>query len=442
MSLYSMNETIYALSSGAGKGGVAVIRVSGNESLHIMQKMTGIQNVKPRYAYFKSLKNSKGEVLDHALILYFQAPNSFTGEDIVEFQVHGGKSVIQSIFETLTTFKNTRPAEAGEFSRRAVVYGKMDLTSAEGLMDLIDAQTELQRKQALVQMEGTLGSKYEEWRKSLVHDMAYLEAFIDFPEEDIPEEKMALIDEGIAALINKIEHHLQDNNRGQRLREGFQIAILGKPNVGKSSLINRLTHKDVAIVSSTAGTTRDVVETYLDMFGFPVQIADTAGLREQAEEIEAEGIQRAVKKAKKADLVLHVCDCANYPSVDELPENLGDVPVKIVWNKIDVTPVEKKDGEIFISAKTGVGMENLLGEIRAYLEENFLPDTNGVITRERHRIALEDCLFSLKSALNAPDLELKAEDLRLAARGLGKIVGKVETEELLDVVFRDFCIGK
>lgn len=439
---YSMTETIYALSSGAGRAGVAVIRVSGTEVLHIFETLTGIKNPKPRYAYFSALKNKAGEVIDHALCLYFKGPNSFTGEDVAEFQIHGGRSVIEELFHTLSDFEKTRPAEAGEFSRRSVVYGKMDLTSAEGLMDLIDAQTEWQRKQALVQMEGKLGSLYENWRQSLVKDMAYLEAFIDFPEEDIPLEKMALIDNGLSNLIQKIETHLSDNKKGQRLRNGFQIAIIGEPNVGKSSLINLLSKRDVAIVSNVAGTTRDVVETYLDIKGFPVVLADTAGLRDNAGEIEAEGIKRAVRKAEESDLILHVCDIKNYPHKEPLPDNLKNIPVKTVWNKLDVVHKKVKSDEIAMSAHTKEGFSKLQDEIASFLMENFSPDTTGVITRERYRQALKECVYSLKSALLTTELELKAEDLRLAARSIGRIVGKIETDELLDIVFRDFCIGK
>lgn len=439
---YSLTETIYALSSGGGKGGVAVIRISGKESLTIFESLTKIKNPQPRYAYFSALKNQEDIVIDHALSLYFKAPNSFTGEDVVEFQVHGGRSVIDAVFHALACFQNTRPALAGEFSRRAVVYGKMDLTGAEGLMDLIDAQTEWQRRQALTQMEGKLGSLYDSWRQDLVKDMAYLEAFIDFPEEDIPEEKQKMIDEGISNLIQKIETHLKDNKKGQRLRNGFQIAIIGEPNVGKSSLINLLSEKDVAIVSNQAGTTRDVVETCLDINGFPVVLADTAGLREGAGEIEAEGIKRAVRKAEESDLILHICDATSYPLGDVLPENLKGIPVKTVWNKLDKIAKKPSSDALFMSVKTKEGFKELQDEISSFLMENFAPDTGGVITRERYRRALEDCLTSLKSALIAPELELKAEDLRLAARALARIVGKIETDELLDIVFKDFCIGK
>lgn len=441
-SSYSLTDTIYALSSGAGKGGVAVIRISGKNALAIMQKMMNMDEVMPRYAYFKELKNDEGLVLDQALGLYFKAPHSFTGEDVVEFQVHGGSSVIDAVCETISDFEQVRPAEAGEFSRRAVVYGKMDLTGAEGLMDLIDAQTEQQRRQALTQMEGKLGALYESWRKALIHNMAYLEAFIDFPEEDIPPEKLDMIDEEIVDLIEQIRSHLSDNQRGQRLREGFQIAIVGKPNVGKSSLINALTQKDVAIVSQIAGTTRDVVEVHLNVDGFPVVLADTAGLRSEAGEIESEGIKRAVRKAEEADLILHVNEASKYPQVEKLPTKLQHVPIKVIWNKSDLTKQKSKNSSLFVSAKTGGGIDKLWNEIKTFLKEEFTPSATGVITRERYRIALKECVFSLEKALKVDNIELKAEDLRLAARAIGRIMGRIDTEELLDVIFRDFCIGK
>lgn len=441
---YSLAETIYALSSGAGKGGVAVIRVSGTKAKEIMASLTGLTEIKPRYAYFKALKNRQGETIDHALILYFNAPNSFTGEDVVEFQVHGGATVIKAVFEAIGSFENTRPAERGEFSRRAVVYGKMDLTSAEGLMDLIDATSEQQRKQALVQMEGRLGNMYESWRQSLVHDMAYLEAFIDFPEEDIPPEKMALIDAGIANLCQKIEAHLADERKGERLREGFLIALVGSPNVGKSSLINALSKEEVAIVSDEAGTTRDVVQAHLDIAGFPVILADTAGLRESCQSIEAQGIERAVRKAKTADLILNIQDCATFPNMTPLPDDLKNIPVKTIWNKADLLDKEtyQYHKDMFVSATTKEGLGKLSAYLSDFLKENFTPSNTGIITRERYRVALKECLFSLKNALKAEFLELKAEDLRLAGRALGRIVGRIDTDELLDVIFKDFCIGK
>ncbi len=320
-------------------------------------------------------------------------------------------------------------------------------------MDLIDAETELQRAQALSQMDGKLSDLYEGWRADLKHHMAYLEAFIDFPEEEIPQEHLDKIDLQINKLINDIKVYLNDNKIGQRLREGFLIAIIGVPNVGKSSLINALTKRDVAIVSQSAGTTRDVVEAHLDVAGFPVILADTAGLREGVEEIESEGIRRAVKKASDADLILHVLDAKDYPHVDKLPDELTDKRVLTLWNKTDALPDNERVKLEFmppikvekcfaISAKTGVGINVLWDEIKSILSDSVVGIQNGAITRERYRTSLKECVKALESSLHAPELELKAEDLRMANRALGRITGVIDADELLDVIFRDFCIGK
>ncbi|MBQ9738830.1 MAG: tRNA uridine-5-carboxymethylaminomethyl(34) synthesis GTPase MnmE [Alphaproteobacteria bacterium] len=437
---YNSADTIYALSSGTGRGGVAVIRVSGTKVLDVIKHLSGLENPKARYAYFRPLSNASGQALDNALVLYFKGPYSFTGEDVVEFQVHGGRSVISAVMQAIADVKGCRPAEPGEYSRRAVVNGKMDLTEAEGLMDLINAETGLQRAQAYSQMNGVLGKKYEGWRRDLKHHMAYLEAFIDFPEEDIPPEKLERIDMDVKELAEKIALHLDDDKKGQKLRDGFQIAIVGRPNAGKSSLINALTQKDVAIVSQTAGTTRDVVEAHLDVAGFPVILADTAGLREGAEEIETEGIRRAVKRAEEADLILHVQDGARYPVAEKLPTSLSDKKVITIWNKVDEM-TEMPAGILCLSAKTGQGVDALWQLIKNELTDN-ISTADGVITRERYRVALTECVEALNRSLYAPELELKAEDLRMAARALGRITGRIDTEELLDVIFRDFCIGK
>lgn len=436
---YNTHDTIYALSSGAGKGGVAVIRVSGKQVLQVIRTLTGIEMPKERYAYFTEIKFS-GVSLDKPLMIFFKGPASFTGEDVVEFHVHGGRGVIQAVMQAIGQIQGCRPAEAGEFSRRAVIAGKMDLTMAEGLMDLIDAETELQRAQAFSQMDGKLSDLYEGWRADLKHHMAYLEAFIDFPEEEIPQEHLDKIDFQINGLIDKIKVHLNDNKMGQRLREGFLIAIVGVPNVGKSSLINALTNRDVAIVSQTAGTTRDVVEAHLDVAGFPVILADTAGLREGVEEIESEGIRRAVKKAADADLILHVVEAKDFPHVEKLPDELAGKPVLRIWNKVDET--SKIPDAFGVSAKTGSGIDAVWKEIKSVLSDSMAGIQNGAITRERYRAALQECLSALQNSLNAPELELKAEDLRLANRALGRITGVIDADELLDVIFKDFCIGK
>ncbi len=439
-SAYNMTDTIYALSSGHGVGGVAVIRISGTQAAEALSRLSGLNNPSPRYAHYVCLKNGT-QVLDRALALYFKAPHSFTGEDVVELQIHGGRAVIASVCAALTDIPNCRPAEAGEFSRRAVVNGKMDLTEAEGLMDLIHATTEQQQAQALHQMEGGLYRLYEDWRTHLVRDMAYLEAFIDFPEEDIPPEKQSEITARIHDLIRQITTHLNDGKRGQKLRDGFQIALVGAPNAGKSSLINALTQKEVAIVSTTAGTTRDVVEAYLDVDGFPVVLADTAGLRETGEEIEQEGIRRAVKKAAAADLIIHLIDATNTQSDSD--SFLTDIPhdkILTVYNKTDI--ISAAPDTLAISAKTGKGIDALWQKIRHILAEQMSVSDHAVITRERYRVALNECAEQLKTALTQSEIELRAENLRLAARALGRITGRVEADELLDVIFRDFCIGK
>jgi len=436
--MYDQNDTIYALASGLGVAGVAIIRISGSECINILKKLTKIKKPKPNHAYYSAI-NFNGNVLDRAVVLYFQAPHSFTGEDILELQVHGGRGVVQAVLKALSSFKKCRPAERGEFSRRAVINGKMDLTEAEGLLDLVHAETEQQRRQALAQMDGNLSKLYESWRSQLVHHLAYAEAFIDFPEEDIPLEKEQEINIDIQSLINQIQSHLNDEKRGERLREGFQIAIIGAPNVGKSSLINALTHKEVAIVSQVAGTTRDIVEAHLDVDGFPVILADTAGLRESAEQIEAEGIKRAVKKAEQADLVLFVQD-ASTNQAENIPKALLEKRSITIWNKKDLCNKKNIKNRHYISAKTGEGISALWNEIKQILLDST---TNGaVITRERYRVALKECLKSLQAALKATALELKTEDLRMAARALGRITGRIEVDELLDVIFRDFCIGK
>lgn len=435
-----MNGTIFAPATASGKAGVAVIRVSGPKALEAVKKMTAIKTPVPRKAMFSEIHTPDGTAVDNGLVLYFPCPNSFTGEDVVEFQTHGGRAIISAVLSGLAQIGGFRPAGRGEFTRRAVENGKMDLTAAEGLADLVDAETEQQRKQALRQMGGALAKIYEDWHDRLLHVLAWMEAYIDFPEEEIPEDVSADVRGKIAGLMSEIQVHLNDGRRGEKLRDGFQIAIIGAPNAGKSSLMNRLAQRDVAIVSSAAGTTRDIIEVRLDINGYPVIVADTAGLRDTDEEIEAEGVRRAKARAEEADLVLWLSDALKGKNNTET-EKIDSEKIFRIMNKADQTEPQN-DGNIWISAKTGQGIDVLLDRIGRFVEEKMALREEPSLTRLRHRKALEECLQCLNSSLKAPEIELMTEDLRMAMRSLGKITGQVQVEELLDVIFKDFCIGK
>ena len=438
-----MDGTIFAPATASGRAGVSVIRISGPKAYTVPELMCGIKNPKPRYAYHSEIKALDGTPIDEGIVLCCPNPSSFTGEDVVELQTHGGRAVMSAVLGQLAKLEGLRPAERGEFTRRAVENGKMDLTSAEGLADLVDAETEQQRRQALRQMGGALAEIYEKWREELKHLLAWEEAYIDFPEEEIPDDVSESIRKKIVNIENEIKQHLDDSRRGERLREGYLIAIVGAPNAGKSSLMNKLAKKDVAIVSSTAGTTRDVIEVKLDLNGYPVIIADTAGLRETDEEIEAEGIRRALAKAEEADLVLQVID-ASAPSFEakgQEKELQNSAKVLKIFNKTDISPITSSQG-FAISAKTGNGIAELLEYLSKRVEDTVGLKEEPSLTRLRHRSSLEECVKSLEDSLKAPQTELMAEDLRMAMRSLGKITGQVGVEELLDVIFKDFCIGK
>ena len=435
-----MNGTIFAPATASGKAGVAVIRVSGPFALESIKQMTAIKTPVPRKAMFSEIHTPDGTAVDNGLVLYFPCPNSFTGEDVVEFQTHGGRAIISAVLSGLAQIDGFRPAGRGEFTRRAVENGKMDLTAAEGLADLVDAETEQQRKQALRQMSGALAKIYEDWHDRLLHVLAWMEAYIDFPEEEIPENVSADVRGKIAGLMSEIQVHLNDGRRGEKLRDGFQIAIIGAPNAGKSSLMNRLAQRDVAIVSSTAGTTRDIIEVRLDINGYPVIVADTAGLRDTDEEIEAEGVRRAKARAEEADLVLWLSDALKGKNNTET-EKIDSEKIFCIMNKADQAEPQNDDN-IWISAKTGQGIDVLLDRIGRFVEEKMALREEPSLTRLRHRKALEECLQCLNSSLKAPEIELMTEDLRMAMRSLGKITGQVQVEKLLDVIFKDFCIGK
>lgn len=446
-------STIYALATAPGRAGVAVIRLSGPAAPAALEALTGKPLPPPRHAVRRVfLDPHSGEPLDDGLALVFPAPASFTGEDVVELHGHGGRAVVEALLKALADLPPSlglRPAEAGEFTRRAFDNGKMDLTQAEALADLIHAETEAQRRQAQRQRDGALGRLYDGWRGGLITAMAHLEAYIDFPEDEIPEDVTASIQERLAALRGQIAQHLNDGHRGERLRDGVHIAILGPPNAGKSSLVNALTRREAAIVSATAGTTRDVVEVHLDLGGYPAILADTAGLREAVDDtVEREGIRRALHRAEQADLRLIVFDGTTWPQLDAKTLDLVDRRCLVVLNKADLAtlpaPLAVKGQPAFaVSVREGTGMGEFLQAleqtVRTLLEADGSPPA---LTRQRHRQALTEAQEALDRALAMPDLELKAEDLRLAARALGRITGRIDVEDLLDVIFSDFCIGK
>ena len=386
-------------------------------------------------------------------MLWFPAPASFTGEDVAEFHVHGGPAVVARLLDALGEVPDLRPAAAGEFTRRAFDNGKLDLTQVEGLADLINAETESQRRQALRQMEGALGRLYEDWRERLIGALAHIEAEIDFPDENLPTGISEVATHNILSLYSELLLHLDDRRRGERLRDGLHIAIVGPPNVGKSSLLNLLAQRDAAIVSTTAGTTRDVIEVHLDIAGYPVIVADTAGLREDAEAIEGEGVRRARARAAAADLTLALFDAACWPRLDDATLRLVDANCIAVVNKIDLRPLDPGATiagrpALAVSVTAGTGIAALLAAVEDAVKQRL----GGVaavpaLTRARHREALASCAGALERLLDrarsaAPAAELIAEDARLAARALGRITGRVDVEDVLDVVFADFCIGK
>ncbi|HYC03405.1 MAG TPA: tRNA uridine-5-carboxymethylaminomethyl(34) synthesis GTPase MnmE [Azospirillaceae bacterium] len=440
-----MTDTIFALASAPGRGAVQIIRISGPEAGNALATLTGKPLPPARQAALTALHDPVGgEVMDRALLLWFPTPSSFTGEDVAELHLHGGRAVLSAVTAALAGL-GLRVAEPGEFSRRAFENGKLDLTEAEAIADLVEAETAAQRRQALRQMQGELGRLYEDWRSRLVRALAHLEADIDFPDEDLPESVAPAVRPVLESLAAEIGAHLDDGHRGERLRDGVSIAILGAPNAGKSSLLNAIARRDVAIVSARAGTTRDVIEAYLDLGGFPVVLADTAGLRDAADEIEQEGIRRARARAEAADLKLLVFDAGTGPDAETLALAGGDA--LLVLNKADLLTSPAPAGvgghpAIVVSAASGEGLPSLLSALQSRVAELVTGSGAPPLTRARHRAALEECRAALLRALAAPLPELAAEDVRLAARALGRITGRVDVEDLLDVIFRDFCIGK
>lgn len=441
-------STIYALASGGVPSGVAVIRISGPECRFVLETMVG-GHVPPRVAVLRSIRDRSGSTIDRGLVLWFPGPGSFTGEDTIEFQAHGSRAVIRALSATLSSFAGVHPAEAGEFTRRAFTTGRIDLTEAEGLADLIGAETEVQRRQALAQSEGTLRRLYEGWRADLIRARAMIEADLDFADEDdIPG---SVIDEAITTvngLLDAIGRHLGESDRGERIRSGLQVVILGPPNAGKSSLLNALARREVAIVTEEAGTTRDTIEVHLDVRGHPITVVDTAGLRETEGVVEREGIRRALERGRSADLVL-------WAQAPDLVESGGvpevDCPIWRVDGKGDLGAVEDRRGAALarvdrrfgVSTLNGRGLDDLVDALGAFAAERMASNGVAVPTRERHRAGLEAAVEALEGAIRLRnDPEIAADFLRRAGDHLGRITGRIDVEDLLDTIFGSFCIGK
>ena len=442
--------TIYALSTGPGISGVAIIRISGEQSSKVIENLTGKKVPKPRVATLRKInKINTSELIDEGIILWFPGPESYTGEDMAEIQVHGGKAVVDALHSSISQIENCRLAEPGEFTKLAFQNGKINLLEAESIADLISSETEIQRQQAIKIMNGKSADKFNFLREKLLKILSHVEAKIDFPDEDLPHNILDEIKNDSIDVIQKIKKILNDQKVGERIREGFKIAILGPTNAGKSSLINHLSNRDVAIVSEIAGTTRDVIETHLNIDGYPVIISDTAGIRESKDEIEKKGIKLSLNRAEEADLKLVVVD-AKSPDFTDVLKGLLDENAILVINKSDLLKKEinseiKNINHVLISIKGNKNIDELISKIKNKLKNKFLTSDDILITRERHRQHLEQCLDHLNNfnqKKEVEDFDKAAEDLRLATRHLGMIVGKVDVEEVLGSIFNDFCIGK
>jgi tRNA modification GTPase len=442
-----MADTIYAPSTLIGRSGVSVVRISGPDTNATLSALLGGRPVPPpRRASLRPLSSPEdGSLLDRAVVLWLPGPDSFTGEDMAELHLHGGRAVAQAVLGALGRLPGLRLAEPGEFARRAFEAGRLDLTEVEAIADLVAAETDAQRRQALRQMEGALGALVEGWRERLIGVLAQVEAVLDFPEEGLPPELEARIAAETAVLRAEIARELDDKHRGERLRAGYSVAILGAPNVGKSSLLNWLARREAAIVSTVAGTTRDVIEVDLDLNGYPVAVADTAGLRDSDDPVEAEGIRRARARAQAADLKLVLFEAPAPPDPASLAL-LDDRAVPVV-TKTDLAPSGPHPsvpaGGLAISIATGAGLDRLLQLLEGRVQDSLAAAADApALTRARHREALDEARAELAEANRQPELELRAENLRLAARALGRVTGRIEVEEVLDRLFREFCIGK
>jgi len=442
--------TIYALSTGPGISGVAIIRISGENASTIISQLTNKPLPKPRVATLRKInKINTSELIDEGIILWFPGPESYTGEDMAEIQVHGSKAVIDALHTTISNVENCRLAEPGEFTKLAFQNGKINLLKAESIADLIASETEIQRQQAIKIMNGKSADQFNYLREKLLKILSHVEAKIDFPDEDLPNDILEEIKKSSDDVLINIKKILDDQKVGERIREGFKIAILGPTNAGKSSLLNHLSNRDVAIVSEIAGTTRDVIETRLNIDGYPVIVSDTAGIRESKNEIEKKGIKLSLNRAEEADLKLVVVGAKNIDFTGVL-KGLLDENAILVINKSDlleddIDPEIKKLDHVLISIKENLNIDELISKIKNNLKNKFITSDDILITRERHRQHLEQCLDHLKNfnkKNEVEDFDKAAEDLRLATRHLGMIVGKVDVEEILGSIFNDFCIGK
>ena len=442
--------TIYALSTGPGVSGVAIIRVSGHNASEVIELITNKKLPKPRVATLRKIKKiNTSEFIDEGIIIWFPAPESYTGEDMAEIHIHGGKAVILAVQNEISKVENCRIAEPGEFTKLAFQNGKINLLKAESVADLIAAETEIQRAQAIKIMKGKSSEKFNELREKLLKILSFIEAKIDFPDEDLPEENLKKIKQDSLYVLGEINKILNDQKVGETIREGFKIAILGPTNAGKSSLLNNLSNREVAIVSEIAGTTRDVIEVHLNIDGYPVIISDTAGIRDSKDEIEKKGIKLSLKKAENADLKLVVVDAENVDLKGFLTDLLKNNAILVI-NKSDLLKKELepeilKFNHVLISLKNNVNIDALISKIKRNLKNKFITQDDILITRERHRLHLVQCADYLKNFSDKndkKDFDKAAEDLRLATRHLGMIVGTVDVEEILDNIFNDFCIGK
>jgi len=442
--------TIFALSTGPGISGIAIVRISGEDTIKVIKLLTNASIPEPRVATLRKInKINTSELIDEGIILWFPGPDSYTGEDMAEFHIHGSKAVIDALHSSISQIENCRLAEPGEFTKLAFQNGKINLLKAESIADLISAETEIQRQQAIKIMDGQSSETFNNLREKLLKILSNIEAKIDFPDEDLPQDILKNTKKISSEVILSIKKILNDQRVGERIREGFKIAIIGPTNAGKSSLLNLLSNRDVAIVSEIAGTTRDVIETHLNIEGYPVVVSDTAGIRDSKNEIEKKGIKLALDNAENADLKLIIIDAKSIDFKGVLKELLDEKAILVV-NKSDLLKEDlsseiKNFEHVLISVKNNFNVEDLIIKIKNKLKNKFITSKDILITRERHRQHLEKCLNYLKrfeEKNEAQDFDKAAEDLRLATRHLGMIVGKVDVEEILGSIFNDFCIGK